>query len=366
MGNTSKNKIEDEKKMVDIFVVLLPGLIIGIIFGFILQRGRFCMNSAFRDILVLKEFSLIKAVVLAILVSMLGFAIMSFAGIITLNPKGFAPIANIVGGFIFGLGMTLAAGCASGTTYRVGEGMMGSLVALLGYSIGAYVTKSGAWAEAKTFLQTFKISEVGTGANLTVFGSALTPIFMLIIGIAGIAVVLYFWVLPMLKARKTSDSKMFDFSDMSKKIFKTAWPWSITGLAIGILACFAYISSAATGRNYPLGITGGWSNWLKYWTTGADSALSWEVFLVLGVILGAFISSMIAGEFKFRAPKDGKRILIQFIGGLTMGFGAVVAMGCNIGNTLSGVPLLSVGSLVSTAFIILGCWFLAYFLFMRK
>ena len=352
--------------MVDIFVVLLPGLILGIIFGIILQRGRFCMNSAFRDIIVLKEFSLIKSVIIAILISMLGFAIMAFAGIINLNPKPFAPVANIIGGFIFGMGMTLAAGCASGTTYRVGEGMMGSLVALLGYSIGAYVTKSGAWAEAKTFLQTFKISEEGTGASLTVFGSALTPLLMLIIGIAGIAVVLIFWILPMLKKRKASDSKMFDFSDMGKKIFKNGWPWSITGIAIGILALFAYVSSAATGRDYALGITSGWSNWLKYWTTGAESALTWETFLVVGVVIGAFISSMIAGEFKLRAPKDGKRILIQFIGGLAMGFGAVVAMGCNIGNTLSGIPLLSVGSLVSTAFIILGAWFLAYFLFMRK
>jgi len=352
--------------MVDILVVLLPGLILGIIFGIILQRGRFCMNSAFRDIIVLKEFTLIKSVILAILISMLGFAVMAFGNIITLNPKPFAPVANIVGGLIFGMGMTLAAGCASGTTYRVGEGMMGSLVALLGYSLGAYITKSGAWSEAKTILQTYKISEVGTGANLTVFGSELTPIFMLIIGIVGIVVVLYFWIWPMLKSRKTADNKMLDFSDIGKKIFKNGWPWAITGSAIGILALFAYVSSAATGRNYALGITSGWAGWLKYWITGLDSALSWEVFLVVGIVIGAFISSMIAGEFKLRSPKDGKRILIQFIGGLAMGFGAVVAMGCNIGNTLSGVPLLSVGSLVSTAFIILGAWFLAYLLFMRK
>jgi len=120
-----------------ILVTVIPGLVIGIFFGIILQRGRFCMNSAFRDTLLLKEFNLFKAVVIAWLVSMIGFSLMSFGGIITLNQKPFAPVANIVGGLIFGMGMVLGAGCASGTTYRVGEGMVGSWFALLGYMIGA-------------------------------------------------------------------------------------------------------------------------------------------------------------------------------------------------------------------------------------
>lgn len=351
--------------MVDIITVVIPGLIMGIIFGIILQRGRFCMNSAFRDVILLKDFKLIKSVAIAILVSMIGFSIMSFSGIISLNPKHFAWGANILGGLIFGMGMVLAAGCASGTTYRVGEGMMGSLVALLGYAIGAYTTKSGVLSTFTSTLQTNTKITNADGSALTLFGD-LTPIFMLIIGIVGLVVAIFFWIRPELKKKKAENKPMFEFSNMGDKIFKKGWSWAITGVAIGILAWFAYVSSANAGRNYPLGITGGWLNWLKYWVTGSDSALTWEVFLVVGVVIGAFISSNIAGEFKLRTPKEGKTILIQFIGGLAMGFGAVLAMGCNIGNALSGVPHLSLGSILSTAFIILGCWVLAYLMFMRR
>jgi uncharacterized membrane protein YedE/YeeE len=350
---------------IDIFVVLIPGLILGIIFGFILQRGRFCMNSAFRDILLLKEYKLAKSVALAILISMLGFAIMSFAGIISLNPKHFAWGANIVGGLIFGFGMVLAAGCASGTTYRVGEGMMGSLVALLGYAGGAYFTKFGALKPiAKALQDSTKITNPD-GSALTVFGD-LTPIFMLIIGIVGIALIGYFWIWRELRAKKREDKPMFDFSNFGQKTFKRGWHWAVTAIGIGILACIAYISSAAAGRNYPLGITGGWVGWNKYWVTGVDSALGWETWLVIGIVIGAFISAIIAKEFKLRTPKQAKTILIQFVGGLAMGFGAVTAMGCNIGNILSGFPHLSIGSLLSGGFIILGCWILAYLLFMWK
>lgn len=349
---------------IDILTVLIPGLIIGIIFGIILQRGRFCMNSAFRDVILLKEYKLVKSVVLAILVAMLGFAIMSFTGIITLNPKGLSWGANIVGGFIFGVGMVLAAGCASGTTYRVGEGMMGSFVALLGYGSAAYFTKFGAFNPIASFLQTETKITVD-GSNPTVFGD-LTPVFMLIISIVGIVLIAFFWIYKELKAKKVENKPMLEFSNIGVKIFKKGWHWAPTGIGIGILGWFAYVSSAAAGRNYPLGITGGWVGWNKFWITGDSAALSWETFLVLGVVIGAFIVALIAKEFKLRTPKDGKRILIQFIGGVAMGFGAVTAMGCNVGNILSGFPLLSVGSLLAGAFIILGCWVTAYLLFMRK
>ncbi len=350
---------------IDIVTVLIPGLILGIIFGIILQRGRFCMNSAFRDIILLKDYKLVKSVILAIVVAMLGFAIMSFTGIITLNPKAFAWGANIVGGFIFGIGMVLAAGCASGTTYRVGEGMMGSLVALLGYGSAAYFTKFGAFNPIASFLQTETKITYSDGSNLTVFGD-LTPTFMLIIGIVSIALIAFFWIFKELKAKKAENRSMLDFSNLGVKIFKKGWHWAPTGIGIGVLGWFAYVSSAAAGRNYPLGITGGWVGWNKFWITGDNAALSWETFLVLGVVIGAFIVALISKEFKLRTPKDGKTILIQFIGGVAMGFGAVTAMGCNVGNILSGFPLLSVGSLLAGAFIILGCWVTAYLLFMRK
>ncbi len=133
------------------------GLLVGIAFGFALSRGRFCMNSAFRDILLLKDFTLAKAVGLALLVEMLGFGLMALLGIITLAPKPLLLWANIIGGFVFGIGMVLAGGCASGITYRVGEGMVGAWSAVIGLTVGALLTSMGFLKPVMTALQATKI-----------------------------------------------------------------------------------------------------------------------------------------------------------------------------------------------------------------
>ncbi|MHA1459636.1 MAG: YeeE/YedE family protein [Promethearchaeota archaeon] len=337
------------------FEIFISGIVVGILFGFVLQRGRFCMNSAFRDIVVLKEYSLLKSVMVALLTCMIGFGILSLAGIITFNPKPFTLFGSIIGGFIFGMGMVLAAGCASGTTYRVGEGMMGSFVALLGLAIGALATAAGVLSGPKTALQSYNFGPI------MVFGT-LTPIFTLIIGVIGFALVLYKWILPAIKEDKGKGEE----SGLITKIFKKGWPWYTTGIVIGIVNVIAWPLSFAAGRNYPLGITAGWLGNLKYLITGDPTVLNWLTWMVIGVVLGGLIASLIAGEFKLRTPKDGKILLYQFVGGFLMGFGAVVAMGCNIGNLLSGIPQWSVGSIVVAAGIILGTWLMAYILFMRE
>ena len=343
---------------------ILSGLIVGIFFGFALQRGRFCMNSAFRDIILLKEYTLLKAVIVAIIVSMLGFHLMASLGIIQLNPKAFFWGANIVGGFIFGIGMVLAGGCASGTTYRVGEGMVGSFVALLGFMMSAVITGSGALSGIKSYLQTTtKITVTDPGplvtskntsptlANIISVDPWIIVIVIAIIGIGGLA-----WKRK--GGEKTEGS-------LSEKIFKHGWSWWATGIVIGIIAMIAFPASAAAGRNYPLGITGGWSTFLNTLIKGDANVLSWETFLVIGVVIGAAIAAGIAGEFKLRAPGPG-RLVQQFIGGLLLGIGAVIGDGCNIGHILSGVPQLAVGSIIGGFSIIMGCWVTAYILLMRR
>jgi hypothetical protein len=343
---------------------ILSGLIVGILFGFALQRGRFCMNSAFRDIILLKEYTLLKAVILAIIVSMLGFHLMASLGIIQLNPKAFFWGANIVGGFIFGIGMVLAGGCASGTTYRVGEGMVGSFVALLGFMMSAVITGSGALSGIKSYLQTTTkitvtdpgplVASTNTSPTLANIISVDPWIIVIVIAIIGIGVLAW----KRRGGEKTEGS-------LSGKIFKRGWPWWGTGIVIGIISMIAFPASAAAGRNYPLGITGGWSTFLNTLIKGDANVLSWETFVVIGVVIGAAISAGIAGEFKLRAPGPG-RLVQQFIGGLLLGIGAVIADGCNIGHILSGVPQLSIGSIIAGFSIIMGCWATAYILLMRR
>ncbi|MHA1486339.1 MAG: YeeE/YedE family protein [Promethearchaeota archaeon] len=342
----------------DFMYALIVGLIVGALFGFVLQRGRFCMNSAFRDIVLLKEFKLAKAVVVALAVLMVGFAIFAMSGVITLAPKPLKIWGAIVGGLVFGIGMVFAAGCASGTTYRVGEGMMGSVVAAFGLTTGALMTAGGVLTDLKTALQT---TVIGTGAPLTLFGEAgeLTPIFMLILGLVGMALMFYFWAWPALKKRKETDEPLVKFDNVVENIFKKAYPWWVTGIVIGIIGIIAYIAGQGV-----LGITGGWMD-ISKWLTLNDP-MAWPGFIIVGAILGSLIAAVIAGEFKLRVPKDAFTLLKQFFGGILMGFGAVTAMGCNITNILGGVPQLSLHSIITGACIMFGSWIMAYLLFMRK
>ena len=231
--------------------------------------------------------------------------------------------------------------------------MMGSLVALLGLTFGAYLAKFGVLAAWVAQLQTDTRINFPDDSALTL-GGEYNWMLMLGIGIVGLALMFWKLVLPAMKTETIGISE----------IFKKGWPWWMTGIVIGFIGIIAFVSSAAAGRNYPLGITAGWLGILNF-IIGGTTTIGWLSWMVIGIVIGAFIFSFYAGEWKIRIPKDPKKIVLQFIGGLMMGTGAVMAMGCNIGNILSGWPQLSVGSIVTGVFIILGAWVITYILFMR-
>ena len=334
------------------WLIILVALIIGILFGFVLQRGRFCMNSALRDPLLLQDYSLMKGVGVALCVEMIGFALLSLFPQISLAPKSLYLMPMLLGGFVFGIGMVLAGGCASGTTYRVGEGMMGSMVALVGIAIGVVMVQLGFFKEINAFMKAL------TPAQDLVIGGDFNWIVMLIVGSIGIALLAIFVIVPAIKDKK-------DDLDIKEAIFKKPWNWWVAGICVGLVGCLTLGMTAilAPGGTAVLGITGYWANALRAITY--LTPLIWGTFMVVGIIIGAFIASKIAGEWKMRLPKDGWTIVKQLLGGLMMGVGGAFAMGCNIGNLLSGVPQLSIGSMVASGGIILGCWLMTYLLFMR-
>lgn len=338
---------------------VLSGLLVGVLFGFALQRGRFCMNSAFRDIVVVREFTLFKAVAVAILVEMIGFAILSLTGVITLAPKPFMWGANIVGGLVFGFGMVLAGGCASGITYRTGEGMVGAMVAVAGFGLGGLMTSMGVLNPVAAFLQNTKVMAADE-KPLTLANILGLPLDIVMLVLAGVIIVI--WVIIAL-TRKSDEGTGENPKSLGEAIFKHGWGWLATGIVVGLIGILAFPLSAAAGRNYPLGITGGWIGLWKSLII-PDTPLGWEPASIIGIVVGALVAALIAGEFAIRAPAP--KIIVQtFFGGLLMSFGAVVSGGCNIGHILSGVPQLSIGSIVGGVSIILGGWIMAYFMFIR-
>jgi len=345
----------------------LHGLFIGVLFGFALQRGRFCMNSAIRDTILLKDNTLLKAVSAAILTAMAGFALLELAGLIKMSPSAFFWGAHLVGGTLFGIGMVLAGGCASGVTYRVGEGVVGAMAAAVGLATAASFTVFGFLAPIKDYLQ--KNTKIMAGeANPTLANIFGLPHWVVAFAIVIIAVVA--GVIIAGKNKEAAEAK--STASLITRIFKKGWGWLAAGIVVGLINILAFYTSTLAGRSYPLGITSGWVGIVKVLTgyeqvvDGVAKAytLGWGDYLIIGIVLGALIAALLAFEFKLRWP-GWKPIGQTFGGGLLMGFGAITSGGCNVGHILSGLPQLGIGSIVGSISIVIGAWLMAYLMFVR-
>ncbi len=323
--------------------VVLTGALVGLAFGYALQRGRFCVNTAFRDVLVLRNSRLLRAWALAVVIQLIGVQVVLALGWFNPDIPPFWWPANVVGGLLFGMGMVLAGGCASGTCYRVGEGMLGSMIALLGFGLMTVVVDQGALHPLQHALRT----PLGMGESapaLTLSGLVGLPSWE-VAGILAIGVLAWIARERRLKARR-------------------GWPWLATGLAIGAVSLVAWLSSSATGRYYGLSVTGPIRSIFQYLMTGDTGFIDWGSYMLLGLVGGAGLGSWLHGERKLRVPEPG-RLLQSLGGGLLMGFGAQVAGGCNIGHSLTGLAVLSGASVVTTVAIVLGAWAMSFLMFMN-
>ena len=324
------------------WLTMLSGLAVGLAFGYALQRGRFCTNTGFRDILLIGDSTLFRAWALAVVVQMVGVTALASLELLPITVPPFWWAANILGGLVFGVGMVLAGGCSSGTCYRVGEGLAGSLVALIAFGIGILVMDTGALAPVEEALQGRVIGTEGQNLTLAnMFG--INPWWI----VAPVTLLATFW-----------------FWRSGKSSYQSGgWSWQAGGAALGLVGIAAWLASTATGRNYGLSMTGPLRSWFEALLDGT-MLLDWGSMLIIGLFMGSLISASSHSELRWRVPK-ADRLLQSGGGGLLMGFGAQLAGGCTIGHSLTGLSVLSVGSLVSTISILLGAWGMAYWLFVR-
>jgi hypothetical protein len=334
----------------------LQGLLVGILFGVLLQRGRLCFNSAIRDVKMTKDNYLMKMALLAILVETIGFQLVAQLGLIKLNPLPFIPLAQIIGGFLFGMGMVLAGGCASGITYRIGEGYITAFVAAIFFGITAAAVRGGPLQIVNKWLgKPITTTNNPSGVYATTDGKVnLTLANLLNVNPWIIAIIFALLLLVVILVWKTTERKVTGLN----------WIWG--GILVGLTGIIAYLSQ----KTYALGITGGWVNLLRTTTGNLDLSkgvpYNWIGMEVFGIIVGAFIAALLSKEFKLRMPKDPKTFVQVALGGILMGFGAGVAQGCNIGHILSGLPHLAISSLVFTVFVVAGNWLMVWYLFERK
>src|SRR5690625_1051569 len=133
--------------------MIFSGLLCGALLGFVMQRGRFCLTSGFRDMYTAKNPTLFYALLIAIAVQSIGVYTLIHFGFFDFSAGDFSLTATVVGGFLFGIGIVFAGGCATGTWYRAGEGLLGSWLALFGYMFMSAVMRSGVFASVSENMQ---------------------------------------------------------------------------------------------------------------------------------------------------------------------------------------------------------------------
>ncbi|MBS4191917.1 YeeE/YedE family protein [Bacillus sp. FJAT-49705] len=336
--------------------MILTGLLCGALLGFVMQRGRFCLTGGFRDMYIAKDNRMFYALLIAIAVQSIGVYSLIQLGMIEFSAGAFPWIATIVGSFIFGIGIVFAGGCATGTWYRAGEGLIGSWIALFGYMVMSAIMKSGPLTPLDQSLQSVQLPKnsiaESTGLSVWVFISIFA------------AIVLWILIKEQRKPKVVIPTMKPKRKGLAHLLFEKRWHPFFTALIVGLIAILAWPLSEATGRMYGLGITTPSANILQYLVTGDQKILNWGVFLVLGIFLGSFIAAKGSREFRFRMP-DTKTGISSFIGGILMGFGASLAGGCSIGNGLVMTAMMTWQGWVSLLFIILGTWTASYFVFVR-
>ena len=122
--------------------MIISGLIVGLLLGFVMQRTRFVLLADL-EICMSKNNKMFYALLVAITVQSIGLLVLTGFDVLTVSYQTFPVIGTIIGSFVFGIGIVLAGGCATGTWYRAGEGLIGSWVALIMYALSATITKAG-------------------------------------------------------------------------------------------------------------------------------------------------------------------------------------------------------------------------------
>ena len=324
------------------WALYVSALLTGLAFGYVLQRGGFCLTRALSNVFLMGDATILRAYGLALLVAMIGVHALTAFGLLEVPIRPFRWVANILGGALFGVGMILSGGCSGSTWYRVGEGAIGAWVVLLGFAMGATTVSVGVLAPVRTWLQ---------GPTVTLGGAAPT-----LHGLVGVSP----WVVIAVLA---AAGALFLFRGQPEPEHGK-WSWPVTGIAVGVMIAAGWWASGFGSR--PAGITfaSNTGYLLTYPLVGYPTQVTWSMVMLIGVPVGAFAAASRAGDFRWKLPPGWSLVKI-FGGGLLMGGAALLAEGCNINQGLTNSATLSVGSLVTFASMALGAWLALWALFLR-
>ena len=342
--------------------ILWLAFALGGAFGAVGSRTHFCTMGAVSDIINIGEWSRMRMWLLAIAVAILGSAALHASGQIDLGKTiyrtpNFIWLSYLVGGLCFGIGMVLASGCAGKTLIRIGGGNLKSLVVFLVLGLVAYMTMRGVLGVFRVNVLERATIYLPGGQDLpALLGTAGLPASA---ALAICALAIGGGLLAFVFARR--DFLTFDnlLGGIATGLIVVAG-WYVSG-HLGYLAedpntlQEAFIATNS-GRMESFSFVAPQAYTLELLMLWSDSSrkLSFGIAGALGVIFGSMAYALLSRSFRWEGFRDIEDTANHLVGAALMGFGGVVAMGCTIGQGLTGLSTLAAGSILAFAAFIAG------------
>jgi uncharacterized membrane protein YedE/YeeE len=345
-------------------------LMIGISLGLLLERGRFCFFCIYREGIEDKNTTPFLSILVAIASGSIGYAIIFGQFLPDTSSDSLPPAAHIgpvswplvVAALAFGIGMSLSGACISGHLYRIGQGYLRAIPALIGVLVG-FVIAFLTW----NWLYLRAIADAPTIWLPHTFGYAgsILVTFAVLIAIAVFAI----------KKGKNSEPirsqplQVLTSKSVYRKVISERWSPITTGALVGIVGTFAYL------RVEPLGVTRQLSTTARTFmedrNIGPDSILGLDRmagciavvsetitnngWLAIGIVGASFTAALAGGRFKL-SKLTFKNSIASLLGGILLGWGSMTALGCTIGVLLSGTQAFALSGWVFFLFSFLGVW----------
>ncbi len=347
-------------------IVVWGGFALAFVFGFVASRANFCTMGAISDVVNMGHWGRMRMWLLAIAVAIIGASVLQGLELVDLGKSIYQRprlswLSAIIGGGLFGIGMTLAGGCANKNLLRIGAGSLRSVVVFAFLGISAYMTIKGLFGQWRVdYLDRFAI-------DLTAYGFTGQDLPAVLAGASGVsakgalavaAIVAAGALLAFVFADKRFRGNLTQVSSGVILGLLVVGGWYVSGhLGFGEneqleMVYFATNTRAAESLSFvaPMAYS---LELLMLWT---DQSLrvTFGVASAIGIILGAAAWALSSRQFRFEGFASATDTRNHVVGAVLMGFGGVTALGCTIGQGITGVSTLAIGSVLALTSIIIG------------
>lgn len=343
--------------------VLWAAFLLGVAFGAVAQRSHFCTMGAISDIVAMGDWTRVRMWTLAVGVAVLGFNGMVVLGYVDAADSVYARpqliwLSNALGGLLFGFGMVLASGCGSKTLVRIGGGSLKALLVFCVLGIASYATLRGLTAVWRVASVDRVMVELPVSQDLPSLLAHLTGLSRraaagALGGLVGVGLVA--WSLASTGGR--SADNLLGGLGIGAVIVGAWWVSGVLGHLTEHPVTLEESFLATNTRSMesftfvaPIAYT---LDWLILYSD-SSKVLSIGIVSVLGVIAGSAVAALAGGRFRWEGFAGTEDTANHIVGAVLMGIGGVTAFGCTVGQGLSGLSTLSLGSLIAVAGIVGG------------